>query len=81
MSNKREKTNLEGFTQLRFIIAIILIIAACLKAYQLATTPIPPPVQGSIFTPLLAILSNRWLLMIIVELEILFALILFSGVL
>ncbi|MDR2346341.1 MAG: hypothetical protein LBE18_09770 [Planctomycetaceae bacterium] len=81
MSNKREKTNLGGFTQLRFIIAIILIIAAGLKTYQLATAPIPPPVQGSIFTPLLVILSKRWLLMIIVELEILFALILFSGIL
>jgi hypothetical protein len=81
MNNKREKTNRVGFSQLRFVIAVILLIAAGLKAHQLATTPVPPPVQESIFTPLLAILSNRWLLMIVVEAEILFALILFSGVL
>jgi hypothetical protein len=81
MNNKNEKTNLRGFDQLRFVIAIILLIAAGLKAHQLATTPIPPSVQGSIFTPLLTILNNRWLLMIVVEVEILFALILFSGVL
>ena len=67
MNNKNEKTNLRGFDQLRFVIAIILLIAAGLKAHQLATTPIPPSVQGSIFTPLLTILNNRWLLMIVVE--------------
>jgi hypothetical protein len=81
MNNSREKTNNLGFGRLRFIIAIILLIAAGLKAHQLATTPIPPPVQGSLFTPLLVMLSHRWLLMIIVEAEILFALILFSGIL
>ena len=42
-----------GFTQLRFVIAAVLLIAAGLKAQQLATTPLPPVVQGSMFTPLL----------------------------
>jgi hypothetical protein len=46
----------------------------------LATAPLPPPVQGSIFTPLLELLNNRGLLIFVVEIEILFALVLFSGI-
>jgi hypothetical protein len=80
MNNEKEKTMRFGFSQLRFIIAVILLFAASLKAYQLATVPLPPLVHGSIFTPFLEILNNRGLLMFVVETEILFALLLLSEV-
>jgi len=65
-----------GFAQFRFVIATILLLAAGLKAYQLATAPLPPTAQGSFFTPLLELLSGRYLLMAVVVGELLFALIL-----
>jgi hypothetical protein len=80
MSNEKEQANPFGFKQLRFIIGAIFIIAASLKAYQLSTVPLPPPVKDSVFTPLLEFLNNRYLLMFVVEGEILFALLLFSGI-
>ncbi len=69
-----------GFAQLRFGVAAILLFAAGLKAYQIATAPLPPTVQNSIFTPLLELLNNRHLLMAVVVGEMLFAAILASGV-
>jgi len=67
------------FDQLRFIIAAILLIAAGLKAHQLATVPLPPVVQNSIFTPLLEFLNERNFQIAVVIGEILFALILIAG--
>ncbi|MDR0705427.1 MAG: hypothetical protein LBF88_10635 [Planctomycetaceae bacterium] len=75
-----EQNNCFGFGQLRFVIAAILFFAAGLKTHQLATVPLPPPMQGSIFTPLLEFLNQRNLLIIVTELEILFALILCFGI-
>ncbi|MDR2755016.1 MAG: hypothetical protein LBC20_04860 [Planctomycetaceae bacterium] len=69
-----------GFGQLRFIIAAVLFFAAGLKTHQLATIPLPPPVQGSVFTPLLELLNHRGLLIMVTESEILFALLLCSGI-
>jgi hypothetical protein len=80
MDNSTPKRTRFGFGQFRFIIAAVLLLAAGLKAYQLATAPLPPPVHGSIFTPLLELLNNRGLLLFVVEVEILFALVLFSGI-
>ncbi|MDR1269674.1 MAG: hypothetical protein LBK82_09120 [Planctomycetaceae bacterium] len=80
MNSEKEKTSFFGFGQLRFVIGTILFLAAGLKAYQLSTVPLPPPVQNSVFTPLLEFLNNRYLLMFVVESEILFALFLFSGI-
>ncbi len=68
-----------GFAQFRFVIATILLLAAGLKTYQLATVPLPPTVQGSLFTPLLELFNNRWLLVIVIEVEILFASVLIVG--
>ena len=50
-----------------------------LKAYQLATAPLPPVVQGSFFTPTLELLNLRYFLMGVVVGEILFALILIAD--
>ena len=69
-----------GFTQFQFLIAAVLLLAAGLKAYQLATAPLPPAVQGSVFTPLLELLNNRYFLMVVVVGEIFFALLLMSGI-
>ncbi|MDR0338290.1 MAG: hypothetical protein LBI18_14535 [Planctomycetaceae bacterium] len=69
-----------GFGQLRFIMVAVLFLAAGLKAHQLATIPLPPPVQGSVFTPLLEFLNHRGLLIMVTEAEILFALLLCSGI-
>ena len=68
-----------GFAQLRFFIAAILFIAAGLKAWQLSTSPLPPVVQGSMFTPLLELFNDRYFQILIVVGEILFALVLISG--
>jgi len=68
-----------GFAQFRFVVAAILLLAAGLKAYQLATAPLPPVVQGSMFTPLLELLDDRYFLMGVVVGEILFALVLITG--
>ena len=76
MTAMREKTNHFGFPQLRFVIAAVLLFAAGLKAYQLATAPLPPVVQGSLFTPFLELLNNRHLQMFVVVGEIFFALVL-----
>jgi hypothetical protein len=68
-----------GFAQFRFVIAGILLLAAGLKAYQLATAPLPPVVQSSVFTPLLELLNDRYFQMMVVVGEILFALVLIAG--
>jgi hypothetical protein len=70
MDDAIKKRTRFGFSQLRFVITVVLLLAAGLKAYQLATVPLPPPVHGSIFTPLLELLNNRGLLMLVVEIEI-----------
>jgi hypothetical protein len=80
MNDTTQKRIRFGFGQLRFVIAAVFFLAAALKAYQLAMTPLPSPVHRSIFTPLLELLNNRDLLMFVVEVEILFALILLSGI-
>ena len=69
-----------GFAQLRFLIAAVLLLAAGLKAYQIATAPLPPVVQGSVFTPFLELLNDRYFLMAVVIGEILFALILIADI-
>ena len=69
-----------GFVQFRFVIAAILLLAAGLKAYQLATAPLPPVVQDSVFTFLLELLNDRYFLMLVVVGEILFALVLIAGI-
>jgi len=78
--NETDKSWRFGFVHLRFVVALILLLAAGLKAHQLATAPLPPVVQGSIFTPLLELLNNRYLLMAVVLGEILFALVLIAGI-
>jgi hypothetical protein len=75
-----DKVNRFDFTQFRFIIAAILLLAAGLKAYQLATSPLPPVVQDSLFTPLLELFNNRYLLMGVVVGEMLFAFVLIAGI-
>lgn len=80
MSEESEKVIRFGFAQFRFVIAAILLFAAGLKAYQLATAPLPPVVHGSVFTPLLELLNDRYFLMATVVGEILFALVLIAGV-
>lgn len=68
-----------GFAQIRFFVAAVLLLAAAFKAYQIATAPLPPAVRGSIFTPLLELFNDRYLLMAVVVGEILFALLLIAG--
>jgi len=55
-----------GFARFRFVPAAVLLIAAGLKAYQLSTAPLPPVVQGSVFTPLLELLNDRYFQMAVV---------------
>jgi hypothetical protein len=69
-----------NFTLFRFVVAFIFLVAAGLKAYQLATVPLPPVIRGSLFTPLLEFLNNRYFLMVVITGEILFGLILIAGV-
>ena len=69
-----------GFTQFRFVVAAILLLAAGLKAWQLSTAPLPPVVQGSVFTPLLELLNDRYFLMAVIVGEILFVLVLIAGI-
>ncbi|MDR2439727.1 MAG: hypothetical protein LBE12_10220 [Planctomycetaceae bacterium] len=76
----KSPNNRFGFGQLRFIITAVLFFAAGLKTHQLATVPLPPPIQGSLFTPLLEFLNHRGLLILVTEIEILFALFLCSGI-
>ena len=80
MSAENEKTKRFSFAQFRFVVAGILFLAAGLKAYQLSTAPLPPVVQGSVFTPLLELLNDRYFLMAVVVGEILFALVLVAGI-
>ena len=75
----KERVKRFGFAQFRFVVAAILLLAAGLKAYQLSTAPLPPVVQGSVFTPLLELLNDRYFLMAVVVGEILFALVLIAG--
>jgi hypothetical protein len=77
MSRKHSKYF--SFARFRFVMAAILLLAAGLKAYQLATAPLPPVVKDSLFTPLLELLNNRSLLMLVVVGEILFALVLIAD--
>ncbi|MCL2120127.1 MAG: hypothetical protein FWH27_17050 [Planctomycetaceae bacterium] len=69
-----------GFAQFRFVVAAILLLAAGLKAHQLSAAPLPPVVQGSVFTPMLELLNDRYFLMVVVVGEILFALVLIAGI-
>jgi hypothetical protein len=80
MSIEKARVLFFGFVRLRFFIGVVIFIAAILKAYQLATVPLPPVVQGCIFTPLLEFLNNRYLLVFVIEVEIFFSLFLFSGI-
>jgi len=79
MNEETKSAKRFGFTQFRFVVAAILLLAAGLKAYQLATAPLPPVVQGSVFTPMLELLNDRYFQMAVVVGEILFALILIAG--
>jgi len=69
-----------GFARFRFVPAGVLLVAATLKTYQLVTAPLPPVVQGSMFTPLLELFNDRYFLMATVMGEILFALILIADI-
>lgn len=60
MTAMSERTPRFGFAQFRFVVAAILLLAAGLKAHQLATVPLPPVVQGSVFTSLLELLNDRF---------------------
>jgi hypothetical protein len=80
MNEETKKVNSFGFAQFRFVVAGILLLAAGLKAYQLATAPLPPVVQDSVFTPLLELFNDRYFQMAVVVGEILFALVLIAGI-
>jgi len=80
MTEENIKAKHFGFAQFRFVVAAILLLAAGLKAYQLATVPLPPVVQGSVFTPLLELLNDRYFLMFVVVGEIFFALVFIAGI-
>lgn len=80
LSEETGKSKWFGFVQLRFVIAGVLLLAAGLKAYQLATAPLPPVMQGSVFTPLLEMFNDRYFLMAVVVGEIFFALVLIAGI-
>jgi hypothetical protein len=58
-----------GYDVLRIIMAIVLLVAATLKTYELATRP----VLGN------SLLDSRWLLMAVVEFEFFFGLWLLAG--
>ena len=62
-------SNITGFDVVRVILAVLLLIAAALKAYQLATEPVA---NDGIF-------SYRWSLIFQVEFEIVLGLWLLSG--
>ena len=68
-----------GFSGLRYGIALILLVAASLKAYQISMAPLPPIVQGSVFTSLLELLNGRNFLMVVVVCELLWALVLIAD--
>ena len=76
MSKENEQVRRFGFAQFRFVVSAVLLLAAGLKAWQLGTAPLPPVVQGSMFTPLLELLNDRYFLMMVVVCEIFFALVL-----
>ena len=80
MDRESIKTKWLRFARFRYILAGLLLFSAGLKAYQLATAPLPPVVQGSVFTPLLELLNDRYFLMATVVGEILFALVLIAGI-
>jgi len=80
MNEETETVKRFGFAQFRFVVAAILLLAAGLKAYQLATAPLPPVVQSSVFTPLLELLNDRNFQILVVVGEILFALVLIAGI-
>jgi len=79
MNEKTKKVKRFDFAQFRFVVVAILLLAAGLKAHQLATSPLPPVVQNSVFTPLLELLNDRNFQMLVVVGEILFALVLIAG--
>jgi len=51
MDKGSEKTNHFGFTQFRFVVAGILLLAAGLKAYQLATAPLARGARQCFYAP------------------------------
>ncbi|MDR1924511.1 MAG: hypothetical protein LBQ66_09050 [Planctomycetaceae bacterium] len=76
----KERTERTGFSYLRFFISFVLLVAAGLKFYQLISEPIPPAVQGSVFTFLWEFFSDWHVIFFVVEFEILFGFFLLSGV-
>ncbi len=58
-----------GYDVVRVLLGILLLVAALLKTHQLATEPLPG----------ITILESRWLLVPIVEFEILFGLMFLAG--
>ena len=64
-----EKAKRFGFTQFRFIVAAIFLLAAGLKAWQLAT--VPPIGEG--------LLQARWFNILVVEFELIFGIWLLFG--
>ena len=67
--SKLARLNITGFDVVRVVLALILLVAAALKAHQLATEPVA---NNGIF-------SYRWSLMAMVEFEIVLGLWLLSG--
>jgi hypothetical protein len=68
---QRWRTSGRGYAVVRTSAALLLLVAASLKAYQLATEP----VLGS------GLLESRWFLIGVVEFELFFGLWLLSGML
>jgi len=60
-----------GYDVVRFVLAGVLLVAASLKAYQLATGPL----SGD------GLLNTRWFVILVVELEFIFSFWLFAGLL
>ena len=68
-----------GFVWLKYGIALTLLVSSGLKAYQISMAPLPPAVQGSVFTPLLELLNGRYFLMGVVVCELLWVLVLIAD--
>ena len=60
----------EGYRVISFAVALVLLVAAVLKGYQLATEPMLGP----------GLLDSRWLLIGVVEFELFFGLWLLAGI-
>ena len=72
---EKSKRRLQGYDILRIALGIILIVAACLKAFQLATEP--SLVIGTGWTN--ELLSSRWFKIVEMELELGFGIWLLTG--